>query len=336
MVVFGIGKRKLLFLILRSAVSATYAHKMELRHLRYFVIVAKELNYRRAAEILHVAHPSLSKQIKDLEYELDVRLFDRNTKGVKLTSAGHVFLEQALGVLAKAEEGVFAARGAAAGKSGKLSIGHVGPMSAEFLPTALSLFLQKHPNVDINLQEIDPTDQIAHLETKNIQVAFTFNDPSDVVPAHMDHMVLMNTEPVILMSDKNELAHKTQITPQELAQQTIICFSTTSESIDHAAKVKDLFDLYGLTPKPFKRAGSYDTLFTMALCNHGVIVAPKLSKIKPPQGLVARPLVQTTTDYRIELRAVWSRDENSVNVINFLEILKKSLPEPKKLFSKAK
>ena len=301
---------------------------MELRHLRYFVIVAKELNYRRAAEILHVAHPSLSKQIKDLEYELDVRLFDRNTKGVKLTSAGHVFLEEALGILAKAEEGVFAARGAAVGKSGKLSIGHVGPMSAEFLPPALSLFSQKYPKVDINLQEIDPTDQIAHLETKKIQVAFTFNDPSDVVPAHMDHMVLLNTEPVILMSDKNYLAEKTQITPQELAQQTIICFSTTSGSIDHAAKVKEFFELNGLIPKPFKRAGSYDTLFTMALCNQGVIVAPKLSKTNPPQGLVARQLVQIRANYRIQLRAVWSRDENSVNVINFLELLKQSLPEP--------
>ena len=66
----------------------------------------------------------------------------------------------------------------------------------------------------------------------------------------------------------------------------------------------------------------------MALCNQGVIVAPKLSKTNPPQGLVARQLVQIRANYRIQLRAVWSRDENSVNVINFLELLKQSLPEP--------
>jgi hypothetical protein len=66
----------------------------------------------------------------------------------------------------------------------------------------------------------------------------------------------------------------------------------------------------------------------MALCNQGVIFAPKLSKTNPPQGLVARQLVQIKANYRIQLRAVWSRDENSVNVINFLELLKQSLPEP--------
>jgi len=74
----------------------------------------------------------------------------------------------------------------------------------------------------------------------------------------------------------------------------------------------------------------------MALCNQGVIVAPKLNKINSPQGLVARPLVQTTTNYRIELRAVWARDENSVSVINFLELLKQSLPKPKKDFTRTK
>jgi DNA-binding transcriptional LysR family regulator len=146
---------------------------MELRHLRYFVVLAKELNFRRAAEVLRVASPSLSKQIKDLEHELEARLFDRNTKKVKLTSAGVVFLEQAEALLTKANEAIVAVRGAVGGHSGKLMLGSIGPVSGEFLPATLARFTQTYPHVDVSIKEIEPDAQIAQLENKQIQIAFT-------------------------------------------------------------------------------------------------------------------------------------------------------------------
>src|SRR5664279_401085 len=117
---------------------------MELRHLRYFVTVAEELNFRRAAERLHVVQPALSRQIKDLEYDLRVRLLDRDTVRVRLTDAGRVFLDEARQILAHAERAKEMARDAAAGRRGRLVIGNVGPVTTSFMPASLTAFRARY------------------------------------------------------------------------------------------------------------------------------------------------------------------------------------------------
>jgi len=184
---------------------------MELRHLKYFVVLAKELNFRRAAEILRVASPSLSKQIKDLEHELEARLFDRNTKTVKLTSAGVVFLEQAETVLAKANEAVAAVRGAVGGHSGKLSLGMFGPVSGEFLPATLSRFAHAYPQIEVSLKDIGLDEQIAQLENKQIQIAFTVNQAGDPEIPHLEQWTALEREPIVLLSKFHPLARKKSI-----------------------------------------------------------------------------------------------------------------------------
>ena len=107
---------------------------MERRHVRYFVAVAEELYFRRVAERLHLAQPSLGRQVRDLEEEIGERLFERDRKHVALTDAGHVLLGEARGLLAGAAAAIHAAREAARGKRGTLYIGNVGMLSASFLP----------------------------------------------------------------------------------------------------------------------------------------------------------------------------------------------------------
>lgn len=184
---------------------------MELRHLRYFVVLAKELNFRRAAEILRVASPSLSRQIKDLEHELEARLFERDTKKVKLTGAGVVFLEQAEAVLAKADEAVAAVRGAVGGHTGKLMLSNIGPMGGEFLPATLTRFAQTYPHVEVSLKEVSPDEQIAQLENKQIQIAFTLNQAGDPKIPHLEHHVIFERDPIVLLSKfhpRGEKEHK--------------------------------------------------------------------------------------------------------------------------------
>ena len=107
---------------------------MELRHLRYFVAVAEELNLRRAAERLHLAQPSLSWQIKSLENELEVRLLERNTRSVKLTRAGRVFLDEARNVLSAAAQAEHRAKKAEHGLVGTLRLGVIAPVANAWRP----------------------------------------------------------------------------------------------------------------------------------------------------------------------------------------------------------
>jgi DNA-binding transcriptional LysR family regulator len=118
---------------------------MELRHLRYFVAVAEELHFGRAAARLHMAQPPLSQQIQSLEEELGVQLFQRTKRSVQLTDSGIVFLEEARLTLAQAERAMVAAQRASRGEIGRLVIGFVGSASYSILPAILRAFRESFP-----------------------------------------------------------------------------------------------------------------------------------------------------------------------------------------------
>ena len=145
---------------------------MELRHLRYFVAVAEELNFRRAAERLHLAQPALSSQIKALEEELDVRLFERTTRVVRLTQAGRLFLNEARGVLGAAAQAEQLARKAEHGIVGTLRVGVIAPAASPWLARALRHFHQRFPGVQLSLSEITSTEQLRRLRLGELDAGF--------------------------------------------------------------------------------------------------------------------------------------------------------------------
>src|SRR4051812_5064070 len=141
---------------------------MELRHLRYFVAVAEELNYRKASERLRVAQPALSSQIQDLERDVGVRLLDRDTGGVRLTDGGAAFLEEARLILRQVERAVAVAVEAAKGLRGRLMIGYFAPIFMGLMPASLKAYREKFPEVEVVLVELPILEQIAELEAGTI------------------------------------------------------------------------------------------------------------------------------------------------------------------------
>jgi DNA-binding transcriptional LysR family regulator len=133
---------------------------MELRHFRYFIAVAEELSLRRAAHRLHVSQPALSQQISNLEDELGLKLFKRNSRGVELTEAGRAFLTGGRRVLVAAKQAAEQAQEAAKGERGRLVIASVGPLTASFLPVVLSRFREQHPLVEITALHMNNRAQI--------------------------------------------------------------------------------------------------------------------------------------------------------------------------------
>ena len=140
---------------------------MELRHLRYFVAVAEELNFSRAAERLHIAQPPLSKQIRDLEAELGVVLFNRTKRRVELTDPGQVFLEKVHQSIQSIEQAVEAVQRASRGEIGRLSVGFNSSATYSVLPQILRGFRERYPQVELYLHELTTSQTRVSLSTPN-------------------------------------------------------------------------------------------------------------------------------------------------------------------------
>ncbi|MBV8586706.1 MAG: LysR family transcriptional regulator, partial [Verrucomicrobia bacterium] len=179
----GLETRAENYIDLNTVVSVTYQCRthpttMELRHLRYLVAVADELSFRRAAERLYVSHAALSQQIGDLEDELGLKLFDRNSRRIQITEVGRVFVAGAKRTLATAQEAVAQATEAAKGQRGRLIIGSLTPVTATFLPEALARFREKFPLVEITVLHLDNRAQIDALLNGGILLGIGYPGPN--------------------------------------------------------------------------------------------------------------------------------------------------------------
>lgn len=145
---------------------------MEFRHLQYFVAVAEELHFRRAAERLHVVQPALSQQIAKLEADLGVRLLERSKRHVELTAEGRVFLTDARAMLEHRDRAAAAAKRAADGSTGRLAAGFVGPAAYSVLPGVVHTFRNRYPDVDLSLHEHTTDQQIELLAGRQLDVGF--------------------------------------------------------------------------------------------------------------------------------------------------------------------
>ena len=144
---------------------------MELRHLRYFVAVAEEQNVTRAAARLRVSQPPLSRQIRDLEDELGVALFDHGAKAVRLTEAGRVFLTEARAALRRVEDAVQMAKAVADGQRGEIHVGYAPSLAVELLPSALKFFQEAKPGVGVQLHDSSTQEMLRGLRDGKLHVA---------------------------------------------------------------------------------------------------------------------------------------------------------------------
>src|SRR5438552_6461734 len=146
---------------------------MELRHLRYFVAVAEELHFGRAAARLRISQPPLSQQIMGLERELGVELFRRTKREVQVTAAGRAFLDRARQVLAEVDRAIEAVRRAARGVVGRIEVGYVPTAEIRIVPRLLREFRKRYPQVEVGLHPLNPGEQVEALRHSRIDLALT-------------------------------------------------------------------------------------------------------------------------------------------------------------------
>jgi DNA-binding transcriptional LysR family regulator len=194
---------------------------VELRHLRYFVAVAEELNFSRAAERLHMAQPPLSAAIRQLERELGTQLLLRTTREVRLTDAGSSFLDGARRTLAELERAERDARRAAAGEIGRLHLGFSWSARFETLPALGQAFRAAHPDVELLAEEMWNGRMLSALTSGAIDAAIAL---CPEIAAEFSYGVIRSEQIVALVSDRHPLVHRDEIELAELANDDFLFF----------------------------------------------------------------------------------------------------------------
>ena len=192
---------------------------MELRHLRYFVAVAEELNFRRAAQRLHISQPPLSMQIKDLEEEIGAQLFDRSNRAIILTAAGQRFVIDARRILAEAQLAESTAKKVAAGIVGRLRLGFMLSTAHKLLGNAVQKFKQLYPEVEISLLDLTNSEQLQGLLEDRLDIAFT---RSKIARAELETEILLEEPMVIMVPSDDPLAKKKRLTWKDLQGKSIV------------------------------------------------------------------------------------------------------------------
>ena len=287
---------------------------MELRHLRYFVGVAREGNLTRAAARLRVAQPALSRQMHQLEEELGVRLFDREARGVKLTPAGHAFLAEAEAILTRSDKAVRVAQTSEQRAAGRLEVGYVWGLFHSLAPAWLARFRQHRPNVAVNLLDLSATEQAAALREGRLDlglIGFAFEaDAARLSKRKIGECVFMAALPAA-----HPQARKRSLPRSALAGE---CFVVISEQTYPGAAhvLKEACRQAGFRPRILQTAERGFTLLGLVAGNCGVTLLPESLQALPHPGVVFKPLADPP---RGELFAAWKARTPSPLVAEFLQ-----------------
>jgi len=289
---------------------------MELRHLRYFIAVAEELHFGRAAERLCIAQPPLSQQIQQLERELGFRLFHRTQRHVELTAAGQLMLEEAREVLAGLERAAAAGRRVARGEVGWIGIGFVGTATYEFLPAALSAFRALHPEVELVLRELVSAKQVQALRDKRIHIGLA---RPGVVEKGIVSVPLYQEPLVAALPTRHPLAQREHLTLAALAEEPFILFPRHPKP-SYADYLISLCEGVGFSPQVVQEAAEIHTAISLVAAALGVTLVPASVQSAHREGIAYRPfeVPQPTT----ELTAIHRAGEISPLVTAFLKAMR--------------
>lgn len=299
---------------------------MELRHLRYFVMVAETLSFRQAAMRLHVSQPALSSQVQDLEAEIGARLLDRGQGGVRLTAAGTAFLEGARQVLAQTRLSVTAALDAAAGRRGRIAVGYFAPLLMGFMPATLREYNRRRPDVEVILVELPLMDQLAALQTGTIQVAFTIwgrlPTPSDI-----EHVKILRSPIRVAMHRSHRLAGHTHVSLAELTRETLVTFLPRRGALPvHTMLTREVFKTRGLKLRPVREIEGAEPFRATVESGLGVSLVAEIGNLSTNRELVLKPLLEEGEDLFMELHALWLGAAAAPLAAEFIAMLKELSP----------
>ncbi|MEU8507694.1 LysR family transcriptional regulator [Streptomyces brevispora] len=296
---------------------------MELRHLSAFVAVAEELHFGRAAKRLQMAQPPLSQQIRQLEKELGVQLFERNTRSVRLTSAGESFLQPVRTVLDDLDLAVRAAKAAGRGEYGRVSIGFAGASSHETLPLLTRAVRAAHPGIELVMTGQTYADvALARVADGSLDLGFV---RLPVTRPGVTHRVIDEEELVCALPSDHPLAARDSVPIEVLAGEPFVSFPANTGSTVRDAMV-GACEGAGFNPRVVQEAPDSYTILALVAAGVGVTLTVTSVQHIQQNGLVYRPLAGPPIRLRAAL--AWRADNPSAALRAVLAVAENALPTP--------
>jgi DNA-binding transcriptional LysR family regulator len=294
---------------------------MELRHLRYFTAVVSWKGYREASRHLHIAQPSISEAVSDLESEIGIKLFFRDGRVARLTPEGHVFYEEAVKTLAQAERSVATAQRAAKGEIGRLGIGFIGFASYPFLSDLLRKYKARHPGVALRLEENVPSGQDLAFDRGEIDIGFTRPLSADRRSSYESRLLVR--EPLVVAIPRTRKVKAKRIRISDLAGERIVIFQRASSPEVFDTIIRACNDS-GFSPRLHNELNNMQSVLSTVEAEEGVaIVSASAANLRADNISFLR---LQPDNVRIDFLAVWRKKEPSIPLKSFLELLEEELP----------
>jgi DNA-binding transcriptional LysR family regulator len=289
---------------------------IELRHLRYFVAVAEELHFRRAAQRLHLSQPPLSQQIRKLEQMLGYPLFNRTSRSVSLTSAGGAFFESARRTLRNVQRDIEETRSIGRGEVGSLHIGFVGSSMLTNLPGIFRAYREAYPRVRLQLHESFTARVIAGLENGSLDAGIL----RDGDPAEGLNVSTIFAEPfVAVLPASHPRAKQKSISPAALRNEPFVYYPP-SAGARAFEKPLAIFEQYGFRPQIVQEASHWLTILRLIGAGLGVSIAPECVRRIATPDVACVPLRDSKVVSNIEF--AWLKGESRAIVERFAHIVK--------------
>lgn len=289
---------------------------MELRHLRYFVTLAEELHFGRAAERLHIAQPPLSQQIRQLEKELDFELFHRTKRNVQLTAAGQVFLGEVQQIFRQLQQAIEVGQQTSRGEVGKLIIGFVSSAGYNILPIILRNFHSCVPGVSLELHELTTDLQLEWLRQGRMDVGFLRPPVEDNI---FSWEIIFQESLILALPETHSLTNQSHICLRSLANEPFILFPRIL--------APGLYDLIislcqqaGFSPTVTQEAIQMQTIVSLVAAEMGVAIVPASLQNLQRTGVVYKTVQESTP--KVSIAMIWRRNETSPTVQKLVEIVR--------------
>ncbi len=296
---------------------------VELRHLRYFIGIAEDLSFSRAAERLHVAQSALSRQIQDLEDELKVKLFKRDKRGVSLSAAGEVFLDKARKLVSASQQAIESARSAARGELGQLEIAYIGALSDGLVPRLLRRFRTKFPHVHMRLRALRPWQQAEALLENDLNLGFIGLPMPDLSP-RLNFEVFRRDRMVVALPIGHPLLGRRVLRLIDLGTEPFI-FLTRAGTPVYYDWLMHLCHDAGFHPNVVQEVESGQTAVELVAAGSGVALFPATAQQQLHGDMSFHALAGLP---QFEFAVAWRKDDDSPVLKAFLELFRHELRLP--------
>ena len=291
------------------------SNQIEFRHLKYFLAVAEDLHFRKAAERLYISQPGLSRQIKQLEDELGIKLFERHNRKVKLTEAGIYLKKEINSNFKRLDDILYHAKLLNDGINGNIKLGYIGSAIQKIIPKLLLEFKKKQPNVIFKLNEMDNKKQIQFLLSKEIDLGFV---RLDRVPKGLEIRSIFEDTFSLVLPKSHKINENNFKDLSQLQNEAFIFFDANFSESYHE-KMMQIYDNCGFTPIVSHFTVNASSIFRLVENKFGISIVP--TSLKLGYDMDIKFIELKNIPQRTTLKIVWNNMNKNPILANFLKVV---------------